>query len=44
MMQNWRNCSPMPKLRRSDCAASAAPALSADWVTGADNPRLRGAL
>ena len=32
------------ELRRSDCAATAAPALSADWVTGADNPRLRGAL
>lgn len=32
------------ELRRSDCAASGAPALSADWVTGADNPRLRGAL
>ena len=32
------------ELRRSDCAATAAPALSADWITGADNPRLRGAL
>jgi hypothetical protein len=32
------------ELRRSDCAASAAPALSADWLTGADNPRLRGAI
>ena len=32
------------ELRRSDCAASAAPALSADWVTGSDNPRLRGAF
>jgi len=31
------------ELRRSDCTASA-PALSADWLTGADNPRLRGAL
>ena len=31
------------ELRRSDCAA-AAPALSADWVTGSDNPRLRGAF
>ena len=32
------------ELRRGDCAASAAPALSADWLTGADNPQLRGAL
>jgi hypothetical protein len=32
------------ELRRSDCAATAASALSADWVTGVDNPRLRGAL
>jgi hypothetical protein len=32
------------ELRRSDCAASAQPALSADWLTGADKPRLRGAL
>jgi hypothetical protein len=29
------------ELRRSDCAASAA---SADWVTIAENPRLRGGL
>jgi hypothetical protein len=32
------------ELRRSDCAAASAPALSADWVTGSDNPRLRGAF
>jgi hypothetical protein len=32
------------EVRRSDCAATGAPALSADWVMGADNPRLRGAL
>ena len=32
------------ELRRSDCASAAAPALSADWLTGSDNPRLRGAL
>ena len=32
------------ELRRSDCAAASAAALSADWVTGADNPRLRGAF
>jgi hypothetical protein len=32
------------ELRRRDCAASGAPPLSADWVMGADNPRLRGAL
>jgi hypothetical protein len=31
------------ELRRSDCAASAAPALTADWLTGASDPRLRGA-
>jgi len=32
------------EVRRSDCAISGAPALSADWVMGADNPHLRGAL
>jgi len=32
------------ELRRSDCTASAAPALSADWLTGTGNPQLRGAL
>jgi hypothetical protein len=32
------------EVRRSDCATSGAPTLSADWVTGADNPYLRGAL
>jgi hypothetical protein len=32
------------ELRRSDCGATSAPALSADWVTGADNPRLRGSF
>ena len=32
------------ELRRSDCPTTAASALSADWVTGADNPRLRGAM
>ena len=32
------------ELRRSDCASSAVPALSADWLTGADNPQLRGAF
>ena len=31
------------ELRRSDCTATAVPALSADWLTGSDNPRLRGA-
>ena len=30
--------------RRSDCPSTDAPALSADWVTGAADPRLRGAL
>ena len=32
------------ELRRGDCAASGAPALSADWLTGTDNPLLRGAF
>jgi hypothetical protein len=32
------------EVRRSDCTTSGAAALSADWVTGADNPHLRGAL
>jgi hypothetical protein len=30
------------ELKRGSCAASATPAASADWVTGADDPRLRG--
>jgi len=33
------------ELKRGGCApASAAPVTSADWVTGAQNPRLRGSL
>jgi len=32
------------ELRRGDCATSAMPALSADWLTGSDNPQLRGAF
>jgi hypothetical protein len=32
------------ELRRNDCSPAAVPALSADWVTGAENPRLRGAF
>ena len=32
------------EVRRSDCPTSGATTLSADWVTGTDNPRLRGAL
>ena len=33
------------ELRRGNCApASAAPVRSADWVTGAQDPRLRGSL
>lgn len=32
------------ELRRSDCATSAGPALSADWLTGASNPQLRRAF
>jgi hypothetical protein len=31
------------EIRRSDCAAYGSPALSADWLTDADNPHLRGA-
>jgi hypothetical protein len=30
------------ELRRGSCAASPAAAASADWVTGAENPLLRG--
>jgi len=30
------------ELKRADCGASDAPMLSADWVTGVENPRLRG--
>jgi hypothetical protein len=33
------------ELKRGNCvAASAAPVTSADWVTGAQDPRLRGSL
>ena len=33
------------ELKRGNCVPpSAAPATSADWVTGAQNPRLRGSL
>ena len=32
------------ELRRGSCIAAALPSTSADWVTGAQNPRLRGAL
>jgi hypothetical protein len=33
------------ELRRGNCVpASTAPVTSADWVTGAQNPRLRGSL
>lgn len=32
------------ELRRSDCPASGAAIPSADWINGAANPRLRGAL
>jgi hypothetical protein len=31
-------------LKRGSCAAPATSAVSADWVTGPENPRLRGAL
>jgi hypothetical protein len=30
------------ELKRGSCAPAATSALSADWVTGAENPRLRG--
>ena len=32
------------ELRRGDCATSAVPALSADWLTGSHNAQLRGAF
>jgi hypothetical protein len=32
------------ELKRGSCAASATSASSADWVTGAENPSLRGTL
>jgi hypothetical protein len=32
------------ELRRGSCAATAAPTISADWMTGAENPVLRGAF
>jgi hypothetical protein len=32
------------ELKRGSCAAAATPAVPADWVMGAENPRLRGAL
>ena len=32
------------ELKRASCAPSAAPATSADWVTGAENPQLRSSL
>ena len=30
------------ELRRGGCATPAAPAVSTDWLTGAEDPRLRG--
>jgi hypothetical protein len=32
------------ELKRGSCATAATPAGSADWVMGAENPRLRGSL
>jgi hypothetical protein len=32
------------ELRRGNCATAATPSTSADWVTGAQNPKLRGSL
>ena len=34
----------MPNFGAAIARPTSAPALSADWVTGADNPRLRGAF
>lgn len=41
--QNWSGPA-IAEFRRTDCATSAATALSTDWLTGAGRPRLRGAL
>jgi hypothetical protein len=32
------------ELRRGGCAAATPSAAPTDWMTGAENPRLRGAL
>ena len=32
------------ELKRGNCVPVTSPMVSADWVTGADNPHLRGAL
>jgi hypothetical protein len=32
------------ELKRGNCAPASAPVTSADWVTGAQDPRLRGSL
>ena len=32
------------ELKRGNCVPASAPASSADWVMGAQNPRLRGSL
>jgi hypothetical protein len=32
------------ELKRAPCIAAVAPSVSADWVMGAENPRLRGAI
>jgi hypothetical protein len=32
------------ELKRGSCAATAPSATSVDWVTGIENPRLRGPL
>jgi hypothetical protein len=32
------------ELKRGSCGPASAPATSADWVTGAQNPRLRGSM
>jgi hypothetical protein len=32
------------ELKRGSCVPASAPAATADWVTGAQNPRLRGSM
>jgi hypothetical protein len=32
------------ELKRGSCATAATSVVPADWVTGAENPRLRGPL
>ena len=32
------------ELKRRDCASATLPATQVDWITAAQNPKLRGAL